>query len=194
MTPRPARPRAEAERAVAARTARIAEIDSRRDLTAQYVGELQVAYDKIQQQLDREPKAARDAVAVPLLPFRGALDWPTTRPDQQPVRPGRRPAGRHRRQKRHRDRLDRGPPGPGRARRDGRLADAFTGFGTLVILDHGGNNYSLYGYLGSVSVQTGATVETGAELGRVGAVASRAAGALFRAPDRRSNRPIPYNG
>jgi len=48
-------------------------------------------------------------------------------------------------------------------------ADAFTGFGNLVILDHGSNNYSLYGYLGAVGVQTGATVETGAEIGRVGA-------------------------
>ena len=50
--------RAEAERAVAARTARMSEIDSRRDLTAQYVGELQVAYDKIQQQLSARPRAA----------------------------------------------------------------------------------------------------------------------------------------
>ena len=48
-------------------------------------------------------------------------------------------------------------------------ADAFTGLGTLVILDHGSSNYSLYGYLGSVGVTTGAMVETGAEIGRVGA-------------------------
>jgi septal ring factor EnvC (AmiA/AmiB activator) len=44
----------------------------------------------------------------------------------------------------------------------------FTGLGNLVILDHGGNNYSLYGYLGSIRVERGSTVETGAELGRVG--------------------------
>ena len=75
-TPRPARP-ARADRAVAARAARMAEIDSRRDLTAQYVGELQVAYDKIQQQLNAT-EGRGDAVNVPLLPFRGALEWPAT--------------------------------------------------------------------------------------------------------------------
>ena len=48
------------------------------------------------------------------------------------------------------------------------FADEFTGFGTLVIIDHGANNYSLYGYLGSVSAQRGAQVAAGAELGRVG--------------------------
>jgi septal ring factor EnvC (AmiA/AmiB activator) len=55
----------------------MAEIDSRRDLNAQYVGELQVAYDKIQQQL-KATRGRGDAVNVPLLPFRGALEWPTT--------------------------------------------------------------------------------------------------------------------
>jgi septal ring factor EnvC (AmiA/AmiB activator) len=48
------------------------------------------------------------------------------------------------------------------------FADAYTGFGTLVILDHGDNNYSLYGYLASASVTRGQAVDTGAELGRVG--------------------------
>jgi septal ring factor EnvC (AmiA/AmiB activator) len=37
-----------------------------------------------------------------------------------------------------------------------------------VIVDHGANNYSLYGYLGSVSAQRGTEVAAGAELGRVG--------------------------
>jgi septal ring factor EnvC (AmiA/AmiB activator) len=47
-------------------------------------------------------------------------------------------------------------------------ADAFTGFGNLVIIDHGSNYYSLYGYLGAVGVQRGAHVDTGTGLGRVG--------------------------
>src|SRR4030095_13912496 len=67
----------EADRAGSARSARMAEIDSRRDLNAQYVGELQVAYDKIQQEL-KATEGRGDAVNVPLLPFRGALEWPTT--------------------------------------------------------------------------------------------------------------------
>jgi septal ring factor EnvC (AmiA/AmiB activator) len=48
------------------------------------------------------------------------------------------------------------------------LAGPFTGFGNLVILEHGGNDYSLYGYLGTMSVERGAMVEPGAELGRSG--------------------------
>jgi septal ring factor EnvC (AmiA/AmiB activator) len=159
--------RAEAERAIAARAARMSEIDSRRDLTAQYVGELQVAYDKIQQQLNATE--GRRSVAVPLLPFRGALDWPTagrvnSRFGQTEGRLGGSAV-------RNGIEIASTEDLPVRAVHGGTVAyaDAFTGLGTLVILDHGTNNYSLYGYLGSVGVMPGATVETGAEIGRVGA-------------------------
>jgi septal ring factor EnvC (AmiA/AmiB activator) len=47
-------------------------------------------------------------------------------------------------------------------------ADAFTGYGTLVIVDHGANHYTLYGYLSEASVQQGQRVSAGDELGRVG--------------------------
>jgi septal ring factor EnvC (AmiA/AmiB activator) len=160
--------RTEAERAVAARAARMSEIDSRRDLTAQYVGELQVAYDKIQQQLTAS-EGRGEAVAVPLLPFRGALEWPATgrlnsRFGQSEGRLGGSAVKNGIEIASTEDR-------PVRAVHGGTVAyaDAFTGLGTLVILDHGGNNYSLYGYLGSVSVQMGAMVDTGAEIARVGA-------------------------
>jgi septal ring factor EnvC (AmiA/AmiB activator) len=160
--------RAEAERAVQARAARMAEIDSRRDLTAQFVGELQVAYDKIQQQLSATSPRG-EAVAVPLLPFRGALDWPTagkisSRFGQAEGRLGGSAV-------RNGIEILATEDVPVKAVHSGSVAyaDAFTGLGTLVILDHGSNNYSLYGYLGSVAVQTGAMVETGGEIGRVGA-------------------------
>jgi septal ring factor EnvC (AmiA/AmiB activator) len=160
--------RSAADRAVEARAVRMTEIDSRRDLTAQYVGELQVAYDKIQQQLTASERSG-DAVTVPLLPFRGALEWPTTgrigsRFGQSEGRLGGSAV-------RNGIEIASTEDLPVRAVHGGTVAyaDAFTGLGTLVILDHGGNNYSLYGYLGSIGVQTGATVETGAEIGRVGA-------------------------
>lgn len=159
--------RLDAERAVAARAARMAEIDSRRDLTAQYVGELQVAYDKIQQQLKATERGA--AVNVPLLPFRGALDWPTagrvsSRFGQSEGRLGGSAV-------KNGIEIAAAEDVPVRAVHGGTVvyADAFTGLGMLVILDHAGNNYSLYGYLGAVGVQMGAVVETGAEIGRVGA-------------------------
>jgi septal ring factor EnvC (AmiA/AmiB activator) len=160
--------RAEADRAVEARAARMSEIDSRRDLTAQYIGELQVAYDRIQQQLSAS-EGRGEAVAVPLLPFRGALDWPAagkigSRFGQAEGRLGGSAV---------KNGIEIVSPEdvPVRAVHGGTVAyaDAFTGLGTLVILDHGGNNYSLYGYLGSAGVQMGAIVETGAEIGRVGA-------------------------
>jgi septal ring factor EnvC (AmiA/AmiB activator) len=162
--------RATADRAIATRAEMMAQIDSRRDLTAQYVGELQVAYDKIQQQISASAEGrSTDAVAVPLLPFRGALDWPVG---------GGRISSRFGQMA---GRLDAGAVKNGieitvpedasvRAVHGGTVgfADAFTGFGTLVILDHGGNSYSLYGYLGSAKVKMGQVVETGVEVGRVG--------------------------
>jgi murein hydrolase activator len=159
--------RAAAERAVTARSALIARIDSRRDLTAQYVGELQVVYDRLQQQLAAGPGRAT-AVAVPLIPFRGALQWPANGPvtgrfGQTANRLGGTAV-------RNGIEISAAEDSPVRAVHGGTVgfADVFTGFGNLVIVDHGGNNYSLYGYLRTISVERGARVEAGDELGRVG--------------------------
>jgi septal ring factor EnvC (AmiA/AmiB activator) len=158
-----ARARLAAQRAVVARTALIAKIDSQRDLTAQYVGELQQAYDRIAQQLP----ASREHVEVPLAPFRGGLDWPvmgrvtarfgqTNRPGGAAVRNGIEIAAAE--------------GAPVRAVHGGTVAyaDAFAGFGTLVIVDHGTNDFTLYGNLGTASVARGDAVDAGSELGRVG--------------------------
>jgi len=162
------RARGAAERAVAERAALIERIDSQRDLTAQYVGELQVARDRLDQQLTGLTNERRGSAAVPLAPFRGGLEWPvsgeiasrfgqpTGRPDAPLLRSGLEIAA---------------PEGTGvRAVHGGTVgyADGYSGLGTLVILDHGDNNFSLYGYLRSLSVQRGAVVEAGAEVGRVG--------------------------
>jgi murein hydrolase activator len=157
--------RGAAERAVTARTALIRRIDSRRDLTAQYVGELQVAYDRLQQLAGGRPG---DAVTVPLAPFRGVLDWPaagklTGRFGQTSGRLGGTAV-------RNGIEIAAAEETVVRAVHGGTVgyADVFTGFGNLVIIEHGSNNYSLYGYLGSISVARGTRVESGAELGRVG--------------------------
>ena len=163
------RARTAAARAVAARAALLARIDSRRDLTAQYAGELQVAYERLQQQVAALGAGGNGTpVAVPLEPFRGALDWPapgavTGRFGQTANRLGGTAV-------RNGIEIAAAEGTPVRAVPGGTVgyADAFSGFGTLVILDHGGNDYSLYGYLGSIGVARGAAVEAGAELGRVG--------------------------
>jgi septal ring factor EnvC (AmiA/AmiB activator) len=158
--------RAAAERAVTARTALIRRIDSERDLTARYVGELQVAYDRMQKEL--LAGGGRSAVPLPLDPFRGALEWPAAgrvigRFGQTSGRLGGTAV---------RNGIEIAAPegSPVRAVHGGTVgyAGAFTGFGTLVIVEHGGNNYSLYGYLGSASVEQGNAVAAGAELGQVG--------------------------
>jgi septal ring factor EnvC (AmiA/AmiB activator) len=185
---------ADADRALAARTALIAQIDARRDLNAQLAGELQIAYERLQQQAANLGSGGPvEPVAIPLAPFRGALDWPV--PGRITGRFGQ-PSGR---------------PGdtavsngiaiaaievtPVHAVHSGTIsfADPFTGFGNLVIVDHGANSYSLYGYLGAMSVTRGDAVDRGTELGRVGpAPAGPAALYLEIRIDGRSVDPVQW--
>lgn len=157
------RARAVAERAVASHAARIAEIDARRDLAAQYAGELQLAYERLQKQL-----AGGDRPAIPLVPFRGALAWPAAGPVR--ARFGQADGRLGGAAVRNGIEIGSAEGTSVRAVHGGTVtyADAFTGFGSLVIVDHGADNFSLYGYLGSLSVQRGAAVESGSELGRSG--------------------------
>ena len=165
------RAKSAADGAVASASELIRQIDSRRDMTAQYVGELQDAYGKLQQQvttLATEKPAGTEPVAVPLRPFQGALDWPV----QGRIigffgQPSNRLGGGA---VRNGIEIAADEDMPVRAIHGGSVgfAGPFTGFGTLVILDHGGNGYSLYGYLASTALEQGQTVETGAEVGRVG--------------------------
>ena len=163
----------------------MSEIDSRRDLTAQYVGELQVAYDKIQQQLSGPAEGRTDAVAVPLLPFRGALDWPTTgrigsrfgqtegRLGGSAVKNGVEIASTE--------------DLPVRAVHGGTVAyaDAFTGLGTLVILDHGAQQLLAVRLSRLGDRPDGRPGGNGRRNRPRRRIASWAAGALFRAQDRR---------
>ena len=175
------------ERAVTAHAARLAEIDARRDLTAQYVGELQVARDTLLRQLD-EGAADRAVTAVPLPPFQGALEWPATgaimgqfgqtanRLGGSAVRNGVEIAT---------------PEGtPVHAVHGGTVAhaDAFPGFGNLVIVDHGTNHYTLYGYLGVDRRTDGPDGGLRSRRGYGRAIAGRPSRPLFRAAHRRSFR------
>ena len=67
------------------------------------------------------------------------------------------------------------------------------GFGNLVIVDHGANTYSLYGYLSSITAARGTAVEASSEVGRVGtAPAGPAALYLEIRIDGRSVDPVQW--
>jgi len=165
------RTRAAAAGAAAAHEDLIRRIDQRRDLAAQLVGELQVARQKLQRALDEagEGTAAAAVPALPLRPFKGDLDWPAPGPVEARF-------GRQQDRRFHTATLSNGiriatvPSTPVRAVHDGTVAFAepFQGFGTLVIVDHGGLAFSLYGYLAEASVAAGARVARGQMIGTAG--------------------------
>jgi septal ring factor EnvC (AmiA/AmiB activator) len=163
------RVKAESAEAALARTAKarndlVHDIDSRRDLNAQLAGELQAANQKLQVTLRDLASAPADAATLPIRPFRGDLEWPVT---SSGVRRSSRSAS--------------SPSSTGieinaaegaqvAAVHDGVVAyaDAFGGFGNLVIVDHGAQSFSLYGNLLEMSVAKGARVERGDAVGTVG--------------------------
>jgi septal ring factor EnvC (AmiA/AmiB activator) len=175
------RARVAAQRAIAAREALITEIDQRRDLNAQLAGELDVAQQRLQDQVANIAAGrSAEAVTVPLASFRGALDWPV--------------AGRLTRARNGVEIT--APEGtPVSAVHPGTVdyADTFSGFGNMVILDHGGNYFSLYGYLGSLEVARGDHVDAGTELGRVGTAPAGPAALYFELRvDGRSVDPLQW--
>jgi septal ring factor EnvC (AmiA/AmiB activator) len=165
-----ARARAAVDRLVASRSTLIRQIDERRDLTARLAGELQVAQQKLQGSLNAIAAGKSAAVPVlPLRPFQGDLPWPASgrvaaRFGSQP--PGTRFAGTTRTG----IEIAASEGAPVHVVHEGTVAyaDTFTGFGRLVIVEHGRDTYSLYGYLSSTNVSKGDRVDRHALLGLVG--------------------------
>jgi murein hydrolase activator len=151
-------------RAAKARNDLIHDIDSRRDLNAQLVGELQAANQRLQLTLRDLSSVPADAAALPIHPFRGDLEWPvvssavrrSSRSASSPLSAGID--------------INAAEGAPVTAIHGGvvAFADAFGGFGNLVIVDHGAQSFSLYGNLLEMSVAKGARVERGDPLGTVG--------------------------
>ena len=182
-----AKARAAAGAAVEERNALVRDIDARRDLNAQLAGELQAAQQSLQARLRDTVTgtAAGEAAVLPLRPFRGDLEWPVA----GSVRQRFRTAGSD------------GPASNGieiaaaegtpvRAVHDGivAFADTFTGFGKLVILDHGSQIFSVYGNLLDISVSRGAPIDAGRPVGLAGPSVTGAAGLHFEL--RVDGRPV----
>jgi murein hydrolase activator len=158
-----------AEKAAVARETLVRRIDDQRDLNAQMLGELEAAAARLQRMVQALPGASTpgELVVLPIKPFRGALEWPT----------GGRPSSRFGQPAR--DGSSASQNGiviaavegqPVLAIHSGRVAfaDVFPGLGQLVIVDHGGLAFSLYGHLGTMSVAKGAVVGHGQAVGTTG--------------------------
>ena len=174
--------RASADRAAAARAQLIAQIDQRRDLTAELASELQTAQARLQQTLSAihtgAPRPATDAPALPIRPFRGDLEWPVAGRMLPPYGRGATTVGKP------------APSGVQIAAQEGSAVSAihdgtvvyvgpFTGYGTLVILDHGAQTFSLYGQLGATQVERGAKVGRGEVVGTAGRILAGIPGMYF---------------
>jgi septal ring factor EnvC (AmiA/AmiB activator) len=160
--------RASIDRAVAARTALVTSIDERRDLNAQLTGELEAAQQRLQGTVS-QLAGKSGPVPLPLAPFRGVLPWPV----QGIV------IGKFGRQTNSRFGTSIARSGieisiaegqPVRAVHEGTVAysDQFTGYGNLIIIDHGDGAYSLYGYLSELNAPRGTHVDAQAQVGTSG--------------------------
>jgi septal ring factor EnvC (AmiA/AmiB activator) len=186
-----ARARSAADRAVEEHNALIREIDLRRDLNAQLAGELDAARQKLQT-LIASPAAApsaANAASLPLRPFRGELDWPVTGPLRRRFAGGTAAGGRGSAWSNGIE-IAAGEGTPVHAVHDGSVAFAgpFAGFGTLVIVDHGAGNFSLYGQLLEAQVATGARVARGELVGSAGSAVTGTPGLYFEL--RVDGRPV----
>ena len=183
-----ARAKAAVDAAVTARNRMIDDLDQRRDLAAQYVVELQQAQREIERTLASSDAAATVA-SLPIRPFRGDLPWPIT--GEVVERFGRVPAGRFGTTiVRNGIEVAAKEGDEVRAVHEGTVAYAapFTGFGTLVIIDHGQSAFTLYGHLAEAVVTAGTNVSRGAVLGTLGQSPSGGAAAYFEV--RIDGRPV----
>jgi murein hydrolase activator len=159
------RTRAALDRAVQSRTSLVAAIDARRDLNAQWTSELEAA----QQRLQTSVTALDGNAALPLRPFQGALPWPVRGAISS--RFGRQPSSRFGTSiVRNGVEVSCSEGQPVRVVHEGVVAFAgqFTGYGNLVIVEHGERAFSLYGHLSTLQVAQGERVEAQALLGRSG--------------------------
>jgi murein hydrolase activator len=175
---------AAAGHAAQARNSLVGDIDRKRDLNAQLSGELQTAQQKLQLALrDMGAGTAGAGAALPLKPFQGQLEWPadgvvrarftqsgpvTSNGIEIVVPEGADAVAVH----------------------EGTVAFAgpFTGFGNLVIVDHGSQTFSLYGDLLEIAVKKGDRIDRGHRVGTVGPTPAGAAGLYFEL--RVDGRPV----
>jgi murein hydrolase activator len=174
-------------KSVAARNALIQQIDQQRDVNAQFASALRAAQAKLQRTLQALTAGTpTEPSALPIGPFRGDVPWPVAGPVQRRsdrTSPSRAAGGGG-------IEIAAAEGSPVTAVHDGLVAFAgsFSGFGNLVILDHGGHSYSLYGDLLDLAVRQGDRVTPGRTLCEVGTLPAGPAGLYFEI--RIDGRPV----
>lgn len=163
------RARVALDRSVAAHNSLIDSIDARRDLNTQMTTELETAQQRLQASLNQVGTNGAAPISLPMGAFQGALPWPARGPLISRF-------GRQTNSKFGtaivKNGLEIGVPEGARvaAVHEGTVAyaDQFTGYGNLVIVEHGEGAFSLYGHLASVRVTRGERVEAGSTVGTTG--------------------------
>jgi septal ring factor EnvC (AmiA/AmiB activator) len=182
------RARAELAQAVAAYSRRLDELDRERDGTARFIGELQAAQQELQRSMAAMPAGTAPAT-LPITPFKGALDWPVAGRLLSTF--GRSAADRFGGAlTRNGIEIATEEGAPVHAVHAGTVTYAapFSGFGTLVVVDHGRNAFTLYGHLGEAAVTKGTTVGRNQVVGRAGRTPDGVAAAYFEL--RVDGRPV----
>jgi septal ring factor EnvC (AmiA/AmiB activator) len=178
---------AAAAKAVAERTRMLDELDRRRELAAQFVGELEQARQRLQSTIDGLD--GTPIVDLPLRPFQGDLPWPIDGPVL--TRFGRSTTGSFGTSiQRNGIEIGAATGTPVHAVHGGTVAYAapFTGYGVMVILDHGQDAFTVYGHLSGTALRPGAVVNRGQLVGTSGATPAGAAAAYFEV--RIDGRPV----
>jgi septal ring factor EnvC (AmiA/AmiB activator) len=160
------------DRAIAVRAARVKEIQQRQDLNRRLVVELDAARAKLDASVNRlapSAPAAGTITGTATARSSGGFGWPVEGKVQSQF--GRERSSRFGTEI-ARNGIEIGTADDAKvvAARDGTVAyaDVFGGFGQLIILDHGGKTYSLYGHLASMTVVRGDKVQRGQAVGTVG--------------------------
>ena len=157
------------DRAVASRQTLVASIESRRDVASQLAAELDAAHLRLQSMLAQNPDGRPEAFTVPLRPFEGDLPWPAEGIVLR--RFARQSSGSAGIEfSRYGIEISLAEGRPVAAVHGGVVthAGAFSGYGHLVIVDHGGGAVSLYGHLASPAVIKGDRVAAGSRVGLSG--------------------------
>jgi septal ring factor EnvC (AmiA/AmiB activator) len=149
----------------------------KKETHAAYLSELEEAEGKLGQLFSGLSVAE---MTVPITVFKGTLPWPA-------AGPVRTTFGRHKHPRFETYTVHNGieiaaaADAPVAAVHDGTVAfaDQFLGYGLMVILDHGGKNYTLYAHLAEARVKPGERVRTGDAVGTVGAYGADGPGVYF---------------